>query len=338
MGRKTVLAAVLLAGFAAHSQLQADASASPMSEFMRRFDPPQRGEMTLGTEFIAWDIDAGNYFSFWPSVGWKTTGHSTMGIGLAIPLGITDGGWIFDMYFRTARYLGATPSSPWTGFLDVEFLLRDFRVQCPHMYWWARPGVDSAGLIHIAPGIRYTHSLDSLSFFGEVDIPLGIVADDRTRVRVYRFESRYSYRTRERTYGPFSLVALNFTLGMKNLWGNIDLAVAINNVLRSPWMDAEFFNMVSIIASQEYGRFGNRIEARMPTGGNRMDYAGWNYRHEFWFWFTRIFQVNAHFCIRGIGADAGRTVNLGMGARFNLFERRLMENAEEARRRQAQRR
>ena len=330
MGRKTVLAAVLLAGFAAHSQLQAEAS--PMSEFMRRLDPPQYG-ITLGTEFIAWDIDAGNYFSIRPSIGYKFSGHSTMGMDLAIPLGNTEGGWFFEMYLRLPRYFSFTPSSPWSGFLDLEFLIRDFRVQCPHMYWWARPDVDSAWLMHIAPWVRYTHSLDSLSFFGEVDVPLSMLAMDHTRVYD---ESHNFYEHRERRYGAFRLIALNFTLGMKNLWGNIDLAVAVNNVLRSPWMDAEFFNMVSVIASQEYGRFGNRIEARMPTGGNRMDYAGWNYRHEFWFWFTRIFQVNAHFCIRGIGADAGRTVNLGMGARLNFRERRIMENAEEARRRQAQ--
>ncbi|MCL2793422.1 MAG: hypothetical protein FWD87_10060 [Spirochaetaceae bacterium] len=149
--------------------------------------------------------------------------------------------------------------------------------------------------VWLIPGVKYTHLLNGISFFGQVNLPLIL------------------------TYFGDALdwIGLDFILGL-NMDNGFGITLEVGNWLKTPWEEAEFFDFVTIIPFFETGPLYAELEIGIPTFENGMDNFGLFLKPEVRYMVMNNLQAFVYLPIFGLGSEGDVTVGLGAGVKFSF--------------------
>ena len=158
--------------------------------------------------------------------------------------------------------------------------------------------------MYLIPGVRYTHALDNMSFFGEVNMPLYVLTQEGM--------------------DALDIIPLNILLGM-NMDNGFGIEIEITNFIKdyTPDQEVSFFDYVTITPSYENEKFYALVEVGIPTFDNGMDIAGLYLCPEFGYNVMDNFQIYAGLPISNVGSDkdkGGSDVEFGLyvGAKYSF--------------------
>jgi len=161
-----------------------------------------------------------------------------------------------------------------------------------------QPG-DADAVLWLSPRVRYTHDLNGISVFGQLEFPLylGTGGD------------------------ALELIGLDILLGMNmGLAGGIfGFDVEINNWLKDYAEETSFFEYLTLTPSFEIGPWYAEIAFGIPTMENGMDYYGMTITPEVRYNIMDNLQVWLNLPVFNIGAahdDVG--IGLGVGIQFSF--------------------
>ncbi|MCL2411327.1 MAG: hypothetical protein FWC97_06755 [Treponema sp.] len=150
----------------------------------------------------------------------------------------------------------------------------------------------------LVPGVRYTHELSRLSFFGQLDIPFVLFSDGEI--------------------GAFDITHLDLIFGVRSELGfGFDIEL-INWLNRPEQWRSGFFQFLTLTPFFDTGRIYGEVALRIPVFEDGVDIIGMTFTPEIRFIFN-VFQAFLNFEMSRIGAEFGETgTAIGMGLKFRF--------------------
>jgi hypothetical protein len=253
--------------------------------------------MTAGAEFGITDLDeAGDTAYLRPFFIYE---NDTLVDGLelyaeiGVPFWINPEFWMgVDLTLKGTYHLNLSALPP-AGTLSI--ILESQTAMIAVDDTWAGALIDSASVL--VPGIRYTHELDNLSLYGQIDVPFLLFSG---------------------TDGvdPFDFVGLDFTLGFFTDFG-FGLELTIENWIT--WEDeSSFFDYVYVTPFYEAGPLYAEVSFAIPTFEDGFKTDGLSITPEVQYLIMDNLQAFLNFTISGIGSDDGTGFGMGLGVMFSF--------------------
>ena len=237
--------------------------------------------------------------------------YAEIGVPFWMSSAWADSFWLgVDLTLKGTYNLALTPEGTLSFVLKSQSMFLAFddeisgAVKSPAFGWSYGMGV--YGIIDtqswLKPGIRYTHVLNGMSFFGQVNVPFLLFSgtDDED---------------------PFNHVGLDFVLGwdMNMDFGLIGAELELNNWIRyggeSP---DDFFNWLTITPFVEAGPLYAEVAFGMPLVENGIDYIGMTITPEVRYQIIDNLRAFVNLPISGIGSEGDVLFGLGMGVMFSF--------------------
>ena len=226
---------------------------------------------------------------------------------MSSPLG--DSPWLgVDLTLRGTYSLDISPSGTLGFSLTSQNVFLAFddeintAVRTPAFMWANWLGTDGVPdtMGRLVPGVRYTHALEGMSFYGQATVPFLLYSGGED---------------------PFDLVGLDFVLGwnMDMDFGYIGAELELTNRLRLGGSAADdFFHWLTVTPFISFGPLYAEVVVMMPLTEENRVYSGTAIIPEVRYEIIENFRVFVNLPVYRIGSDHDVRLSFGMGVNFSF--------------------